>query len=118
VLSVSDRQEADMRDEMNIWNIKKANDIKTMLIALTSEFESDQYIIDLSDNSDSTGVYIKNKDEPELRAYIYTTGQSQDCFGVDLEYPIKNNPVSLVESYENIGYSLLKNVLCTHLNIT
>ena len=102
---------------MNIWNMNKTSGIKAMLIALTSELEQDQFTVDLSDKWGDSGVYLCHKDEPELRAYIYTTGQATDRYGVDLEYPRRHHPVALTEKYEDIDYSFLKNVLCTHLNL-
>lgn len=103
---------------MNIWAADKTDDIKTMLINLASELEHGQFCIDLSDQWGKTGVYISRKDAPDLRAYVYTTGQDAKCFGIDLEYPSQNNPNNLLQSHENVTYAFLKDVLCTHLNLT
>ena len=102
---------------MNIWALNKTTEIKTLLIGLSSEFGEDKFVFDVSDKWGEAGVYIRNKDEPELCAYVYTAGQRDKCFGVDLEYPVKHNPVNLSQVHENIDYAQLKDVLCTHLNV-
>ena len=58
-------------------------------------------------------IDIHLPDEPKLSAYVYTFGQTQGLYGIDLRYPITTN--NIVGESENLSLEQTIGIITTHL---
>ncbi|TVZ38823.1 hypothetical protein P886_3205 [Alteromonadaceae bacterium 2753L.S.0a.02] len=103
---------------MNIWSLEKDLAIKHLLLLLEHDFAADSYLIEHHTKTDPKAIFICHRETPAMRAYIYTIAQREDRYGVQLEFPPQNAPVNLMETYENLRYGALKEILAVHLDLT
>jgi hypothetical protein len=73
---------------MNIWALKKATELKALLLLLQDRLTPETWVIASEEAGDSKSVRIHNQGEPALAAYISLHGQPSGYFTVHLEYPI------------------------------
>lgn len=102
---------------MNIWAMDKDLSIKQLLIMLDTELASLNRFVNNSLATDDKAVFLVHPESPGMRAYVYTLGQAPDRYGVQLEFPPENGPVMLMETYENLRYPALKDILMVHLDL-
>ena len=101
---------------MNVWALDKDLSIKHLLLLLESEFDPNSYNIDIDTPTDPCAIFLSHNEEPAMRAYIFTLGQNAEKYGVHLEFPMQYQPVSLMESYENLSFKALADILEVHLD--
>lgn len=106
-----------MRAEVNVWSLEKALDIKEVLILLQTDYEKSQFIIENETPTDDCAIYLRHRDFPRFRAYVFTVGQIKERYGVHLEFPKANSQTNLMESYENLTYQTLSEILAVHLDL-
>lgn len=104
---------------MNVWSINKDISIKVLLLQLNQEKILDKLHLDESENLDFRATRISDQRFDGLCAYIYTYGQSENHFGLQLEYPqIKEEPVKQSETYEELTLQNTITIISTHFDIT
>ena len=106
-----------MRSEVNVWSLEKAMDIKEVLILLQTDYEQNQFIIENETPTDNCAIYLRHRELPRFRAYLFTIGQSKERYGVHLEFPKAESQTNLMESYENLTYKTLSEILAVHLDL-
>ena len=103
---------------MNIWSINKDISIKVLLLQLNQEKILDKLLVIENDNLDFRATRISDKSLEGLHAYIYTYGQSENHFGMQLEYPqIKEQPIQQPETYEELTIQKTMDLIRTHFDI-
>jgi hypothetical protein len=75
---------------MNIWSLKKATELKALLLLLNDRLHIDSWEIDSDEMGDNQSVRLQSATNPNLAAYISLHGQLPGCFAVHLEFP--NHP--------------------------
>jgi hypothetical protein len=104
---------------MNIWALKKDTSIKHLLLLLAHQFEDGCYEIIDSSLDDQRAVRLANPAASAAQLYVFTYGQNEGCYGVDVEYPDlrENNYSDTIESHENVSFDSLVNIIKTVLEI-
>ena len=96
---------------MNIWVLKKDIPLKLLLLELVQRYGEN--VLALNDSEQNfQAIDIHLPDEPKLSAYVYTFGQTQGLYGIDLRYPIATNNIG--ES-ENLNLEQAIGIIATHL---
>ncbi|MFK4751758.1 MULTISPECIES: hypothetical protein [Oceanospirillaceae] len=103
--------------ELNIWAMDKDQGIKHLLLLLTEQLGADAFAIDERINTDLRAIYICDLDEPGIRAYLYTLGQTQGRYGVHLEYPESSEVNPVYDAFENLTLPSLVSILAVHLDV-
>lgn len=102
----------------NIWALEKDQNIRHLLLLLNEQLGNGSFRIERRIATDYCAVYIHQPDEPELRAYLYTTGQAPDHYGVHLEYPLLSEANPVFDVYENLSLPVLVEMLAVHFGVT
>ena len=97
----------------NIWALDKHESIKHLLLMLEHHFASNSYVIDTNTPTDPCAIFLCHRNEPGMRAYLYTLGQGVERYGVQLEFP--SSAIAL-ETYENLTFNYLTEILGVHLD--
>lgn len=101
----------------NIWSMDKDQNIKHLLLLLVEQLGQNNFVIDGQSETDTRAVYVGHRQDPHLRAYLYTVGQEQERYGVHLEYPQSPDSQWIFEAIENLSLRSLVEVLAAHLDI-
>ncbi len=97
---------------MNIWALKKDSPLKLLLLELVQRYGEDVLALNnVEQNFQAIDIHLLN--EPTLSAYIYTFGQTQGFYGIDLRYPIPTN--NIVGESENLNLEQTIGIITTHL---
>ena len=103
---------------MNIWAIDKDISIKLLLILLDEKLNLDQFSIHQTDDLDSKAIRFSDPQVEDLCAYIYSYGQVQDPYGVQLEFPRhESTQFYTTETFEEVTLTRLVDVLTVHFNL-
>ncbi|MBA55928.1 MAG: hypothetical protein CMK89_15850 [Pseudomonadales bacterium] len=103
---------------MNIWAIDKDVSIKHVLLLLNNHLGEGSFKLDATSNVHAKAVYLEHPDDPGCRAYLFTTGQEADRYGLHLEYPESTVNSNLIDAYENLKLVPLLNILAVHFDIS
>lgn len=101
---------------MNIWSINKHKYIKLLLFHLEFHLGHNSFYIDPRDDKDYNSVMLFKSDKQEVRAYIYLHGQTQDKYGIHLEYPVymENNLRDSIRLYDDLSRQQIVDTLSAH----
>ena len=97
---------------MNIWVLKKDIPLKLLLLELVQRYGENVLALNYSEQN-FQAIDIHLPDEPKLSAYVYTFGQTQGLYGIDLRYPIATN--NIVGESENLNLEQAIGIIATHL---
>ena len=92
---------------MNIWSLNRHDSIKHLLLLLRADIDlSNLRFID-REAEDMQAIYLTGSSFESARLYIYTYGQSEDRYGVHIEYPDHNetaysDTIVFPEQYSNV----------------
>lgn len=103
---------------MNIWSIDKDISIKHILLLLNNHLGEGTFKLDETSNVHPKAVYLEHPVDPGFRAYLFTTGQEADRYGLHLEYPESAVNSNLIDAYENLKLVPLLNILAVHFDIS
>ncbi|ACO78449.1 hypothetical protein AvCA_22580 [Azotobacter vinelandii CA] len=97
---------------MNIWALQdKHQDIRHVLLLLSEQLGPDAFVIDATTSLDPRAIYLQHREEPGVRAWLYTLGQSPGRYGVHLEYP------NSTDTHENVPLAELVAMLAVHFDV-
>jgi hypothetical protein len=105
--------------QQNIWSMDKDISIKHLLLMLVEYFGDDAFAIDSERQNHPQSICLFKPDCREIQAYLYTYGQSEEHYGVHLEFPaIANNQrFDNTEIYEDTSLDNLIAILAVHFDI-
>lgn len=99
---------------MNVWAINKNIALKVLLIELVHRYG--EHTIMLSEAEQHfQAIEIFTREQPKLRAYIYTFGQQAGRYGIDLKYPIVTH--NIVGENEDQRLEQILSILESHLEL-
>jgi hypothetical protein len=104
---------------MNIWSLFKHRSIKLLLFKAQQQLGMKHFCIEEEDDKDFFAIALVKQDQPEVRAYVYTYGQSREMYGIHLEYPwfIENAFNDVIQVYEDLSLNQIVNTLATHFDV-
>jgi hypothetical protein len=102
---------------MNVWALDKDIGLKQVLLRLQDHLGAEEFRIEGSDETHACAVFLCHRSEPELRAYLFTLGQSAGRYGLHLEYPAAMTSMNLIDAYENLPLRSLVDILAVHFDI-
>lgn len=104
---------------MNIWSLFKHRSIKLMLLQAQQQLGLKNIRIEDEDSDDFFSIALIKQNQPEVRAYVYTYGQSRAMYGIHLEYPwfIENEFNDTLQVYEELTLNQIVNTLATHFEV-
>lgn len=103
---------------MNIWAIDKDISIKLLLILLDEKINLEQLSIVQAVALNSKAIRFSDPLIEDLCAYIYSYGQVQDHYGVQLEYPrYETSQFYTTETFEEVTLTRLVDLLTVHFNL-
>lgn len=104
---------------MNIWSLHKHRNIKLLLLTLQHQLTFNSFCIEYSENNDFESVFLFKKNQPLLRAYIFTYGQDPDKYGIHLEYPQfeETSFSNAIQAYEGYSLDQVVDTLVMHFEI-
>ena len=104
---------------MNIWALDKDMNIKHLLLMLAERFPQGSYEILDNPQDDTRSIRLLNPLSPEIQLYLYTFGQTENYYGVDVEYPNlqETNYSDTLETRENVSFDNLVDMIVTNLGI-
>lgn len=103
--------------DVNIWALEKDQEIKFLLLSLTQALGVKAFSIDTAQPLDRRAIYLCHPEVSELRAYLYSIGQSHGRYGAHLEYPGEIIANNLMDIYENQTLSSIAQMLAVHFDI-
>ena len=103
---------------MNIWSLIKHRRIKLLLIIMQNQLGHDNFLVEDDEDQDYLAIELMKPGQPDVRAYIYTYGQSRNQYGIHLEYPWyrENEFHNEVLVYEGLSLQQVVNILSTHFD--
>ena len=104
---------------MNVWTLDKDLALKALLVRLTNHFSEDVMLVIDPTPEDSSSIGLAKPDEPEIWAYVYTYGQTDEHYGIHLQFPkLPDNEVDgVIDAQENVSFEQLIELLAMHLDI-
>ncbi|EIJ41396.1 hypothetical protein BegalDRAFT_0477 [Beggiatoa alba B18LD] len=104
---------------MNVWALNKTEDIKKLLIMLTSQLGKEAFELSERWQDDLSAVGLCKRGDPSLIAYIYTHGQETDRYGIHLLYPDLPDVDTrgIIDAKENVKFEQLVDLIIMHLEI-
>jgi len=104
---------------INVWALKRDTDIKHLLLELSRVLGLKAFDIHAPDDGHPQSIELLSKEDPRLKAYIYTFSQAPNDFGLVLDYPmLEDNDLSSMETaYEEIKLDYLIDLLAAHFDI-
>lgn len=97
---------------MNVWAINKDMPLKLLLLELVHRYGENTLALKEHEQH-FQAIDLCTLNDPALSAYIYTFGQLQGRYGIDLKYPISTN--NIVGENENLTLDQILEILSTHL---
>lgn len=101
---------------MNIWSLEKDQSIRHLLLLLQAQLGDAAFRIDSDTACHHRAIYLCHATEADVRAYLYTLGQSAGRYGVHLEYP-GDSTAALYDAWENLTLKSLVDILAVHFDI-
>ncbi|MAD43474.1 MAG: hypothetical protein CMI02_08450 [Oceanospirillaceae bacterium] len=101
----------------NIWSLDKDQSIKHVLLLLVEQLGQDAFSIEDRIETDRCAIYLRQPDEPDVRAYLYTLGQDEEHYGVHLEYPLLSEANPVYDAFENVSLPSLAEILAVHFGV-
>jgi len=101
---------------MNIWALKKDARIKRVLLLLSEQLGAQRFVINETAVMANDAVRLSANDDSGFSIYLYTYGQAQNHYGVELEYP-QQTEIGMsqpVETQDNLSFQQLLNLLQMH----
>ncbi len=104
---------------MNIWALDKDVRIKSVLLRLIEQLGTEGFVIKDSSAEDTHSIRLAATHASDISVYLYTYGQSEGCYGLDLEYPIIDamNFNQTIETQENLNFESLLQLIQMHLEM-
>jgi len=101
---------------MNIWALNKDNAIKSLLLQLESHFQEGKYLLVDRAEDDFRSIRLMGLETSDIELYIYCFGQSEDHYGVHIEYPNLNdtNFSDTLEIHEDLSFDQLSNLIAVN----
>ncbi|WP_221796042.1 hypothetical protein [Oceanobacter mangrovi] len=100
----------------NIWAMAKHQSIRHLLLLLEERLGG-AFLVDQRIETDCRAIYICELQDPSMRAYLYTLGQTDGRYGVHLEYPDSSEANQIFDAYENQSLESLVHILAVHLDV-
>lgn len=97
---------------MNVWAIDKDQRLKVLLIELVHRYGENAIFLNNAEQH-KQAIEIFTPEQPKLRAYIYTFGQQNGCYGIDLKYPIATH--NIIGEHEELHLEQILSILESHL---
>lgn len=97
---------------LNVWAINKDMPLKLLLLELVHRFGENTLALNTKEQN-FKAIEICLVDDPNLSAYVYTFGQDNGCYGIDLKYPIPVN--NIIGENENKNLDQVIDIVSTHL---
>lgn len=104
---------------MNIWALPKAMELRLLLLTLDQSVDIGRLKIDCAGESDHQAIHLCDSANKGLNAYLYTYGQSEGRYGLQLHYPMQQNGAS--SPYDPLEELTLEQVvehLFVHFDLT
>jgi hypothetical protein len=99
---------------MNVWAINKDQWLKVLLIELVHRYGENTLMFDTRVQH-FQAIELFTAKQTNLRAYIYTFGQSKGHYGIDLKYPIATH--NIIGEHEEQRLEQIIAILETHLDL-
>lgn len=97
---------------VNIWALHKEQAIRHALLILTERLGAEAFVLDPATCADTKAIYLCHPEEPEVRAWLHTLGQSKHRYGLHLEYPNGNFDV-----HEALPLAEVVRTLAAHFDV-
>lgn len=99
----------------NIWSLNKNHAVKLLLLRLAEHFQSAELRYPSPANYDDQAIRIMSR-ATDMSLYVYTYGQPDGCYGIDLEYPGPSESVFTEERFEGLELEKALEVIAAHLS--
>ncbi len=97
---------------MNIWALRKQARLKRALLTLTSRVGG--FTIRDEDGAHDQAIRLRGINDDGFSVYLYTYGQSEGRYGLQLEYPEHPGMPRTVETREELSLEQLIRLLEIH----
>ena len=115
-LSRRNSQSKSDSERVNIWTLNRDVAIKALLLKLEGSLGQGSFEIDTETRVSFQSIFISHPTLSKVRAYLYTYGQAEGCYGVHLEYPTETENTHLYDIYDNVRFARLVDMLAAHLS--
>jgi hypothetical protein len=106
---------------MNIWALSKDVFLKHLLLVVAEQYETDGLEFSPRWENDFHAIGLNRPDLPGLLAHVYTHGQSDGNYAVQLEFPeptaAGNMLTAVPTEKEEISLKSLVDILAVHLEL-
>lgn len=97
---------------MNVWAINKDIPLKLLLLELVHCYGENTLALN-NQEQHFQAIELSRLNDPGLSAYVYTFGQNNGRYGIDLKYSISAN--NSVGENENLSLDQIIEIISTHL---
>lgn len=102
---------------MNIWTLPKERAIRVALLRLAADFDMHELALCCGDGWQA--ILICDRHRKGLSAYLYTYGQSQHHYGLELHYPSElEGATPHYNPLEEVELDRLIELLSMHFELT
>ncbi len=103
---------------MNIWALPKATELRLVLLTLDQQVDISRLVLDQTDDH-SQALRLFDTQIEGLSAYLYIYGQSETCYGLQLDYPSQlDGSMPPYNPMENLTLEQVIDLLCMHFELT
>ena len=104
---------------MNIWALPKATELRLLLLSLDQAVGISRLTLDCVDDSNHQAVRLCDAHIEGLNAYLYTYGQSEARYGLQLHYPTQlGGTMPPYDPMEELTLEQVVELLCMHFELT
>lgn len=96
---------------VNIWALNKDQAIRHVLLVLTEQLGAEAFLIDPITSDDPRTIYLVHPTDANMRVWLHVLGQSENRYGVHLEYPHS------IDIHDDLSLAELVAVLAGHFDV-
>lgn len=104
---------------MNIWALPKVAELRLVLLTLDQTVAIGGLMLDDADAQNRQALRLYDAQTDGLSAYLYTYGQSEACYGLQLHYPAQlAGTMPPYDPMEELTLERVVDLLCMHFELT
>jgi hypothetical protein len=106
---------------MNIWALPKTTELRLLLLTLDQRVNISRlsFASDEITDANQQELNITDSCNDGLAAYLYTYGQPEGCYGLQLHYPYQPSGVtSPYDPLESLSLDKTVELLCMHFELS
>jgi hypothetical protein len=104
---------------MNLWALPKTTELRLLMLTLEQRVDIGRLSLDSAADWNHQELYLHDASVVDLSAYLYTYGQTEGRYGLQLHYPTQlSGTSSPYNPMENLSLDKTAELICLHFELT